>query len=639
MSYNKWSIEDAKNLYQIERWGDGYFTIDQQGDLCVLPTKNSNGPQINIASIAKEMQKEGIAFPAVIRFHDILQSQVIGLNETFKETISEAKFNGSYYGVYPVKVNQLREVVEEVTLAGKEYTYGLEAGSKAEILAALSMETNPLALTILNGYKDEEFMQLALLGRELDKNVIVVVEKLSELFLLEKVSEQMGIEPVIGVRAKLNTKGSGKWADSTGDFAKFGLTIPEIIEMVNYLKSKGKEHWLQLFHFHVGSQIPDIRTIKDCITEGARIYTNLKKLGVPIKFFDVGGGVGINYDGSRSNSSSSINYSLADYVGDVVYILRDICDVEDVEHPNIVSESGRYITAHHSCLITNVFGEIKLSQERKFEMQDDENDHLLVKRMKDLNRYLNHTNYQDVYNDACLIKEEAISAFKLGVISITERSLIETLYYHLCNLIIKMTENEKYVPGEIKKLKTVLADKYLCNFSVFQSCPDTWAIDQILPVVPIQGLDVEPTQEATLADITCDSDGKINNFVSPDGHQGTIKLHNLEGKKDYLVGLFLTGAYQDVMGDMHNLFGRLNEVHVYCDDDDPNDFYIEEVIKGHTAAQVLEIMQYHPREMSRQVKKVLDKKIKEGKIKPRHGVKLTDFYEASLYGYTYLEQF
>lgn len=639
MSYQEWSIDDAINLYQIDRWGDGYFTVNTDGDLCVIPTKNQQGPIINIASIAKEMQKEGIAFPAVIRFHDILQSQVITLNETFKKTIQEANFGGQYYGVYPVKVNQLREVVEEVTLAGKNYTYGLEAGSKAEILAALSMETNENALTILNGYKDEEFMQLALLGRELDKNVIVVVEKLSELYLLEKVSEQMGIEPVIGVRAKLNTKGSGKWADSTGDFAKFGLSIPEILEMVEYLKSKDKLHWLQLFHFHVGSQIPDIRTIKDCITEGARIYINLKKLGAPIRFFDVGGGVGINYDGSRSSVSSSVNYSLADYVGDVVYILKDICDVEQIEHPNLVSESGRSVTAHHSCVITNVFGSIKLSNEKSFETQANEDDHLLVKKMKELNRYLNHTNYQDVYNDASLIKEEAIAAFKLGVIDISERALIETIYSHLCNLIIKMTENEKYVPGEIKKLKTVLADKYLCNFSVFQSCPDSWAIDQILPVVPIQKLNIEPTQEATLADITCDSDGKINNFVSPDGHQGTIKLHTLNKDEEYLVGLFLTGAYQDVMGDMHNLFGRLNEVHVYCDDEDPNDFYIEEIVKGHTAAQVLSIMQYHPLEMSRQVKKVLDNKIREGKIKPRNAVKLTDFYEASLYGYTYLEKF
>lgn len=639
MSYQNWTINDAVNLYQIDRWGDGYFTVDPQGDLCVIPTKNPAGPKINIPEIVKEMQKEGIAFPAVIRFHDILQNQVVLLNETFKKTIEEANYQGQYYGVYPVKVNQLREVVEEVTLAGKEYTYGLEAGSKAEILAALSMETNPKALTILNGYKDEEFMQLALLGRELDKNVIVVVEKLSELYLVEKVSEQMGIEPVIGVRAKLNTKGSGKWADSTGDFAKFGLSIPEIIEMVEYLKKSDKLHWLQLFHFHVGSQIPDIRTIKDCITEGARIYTNLIKLGAPIKFFDVGGGVGINYDGSRSNVSSSVNYSLDDYVGDVVYILKDICDLEKVDHPNLVTESGRSVTAHHSCVITNVFGSIKLSNDKMTETESSEHDHSLVKRMKDLNRYLNHTNYQDVYNDACIIKEEAVSAFKLGVIDINQRSQIENIYSHLCNLIIKMTENEKYVPSEIKKLKSVLADKYLCNFSVFQSCPDTWAIDQILPVVPIQKLNEEPTQEATLADITCDSDGKINHFLSPDGLQGTIKLHQLEKNEEYLVGLFLTGAYQDVMGDMHNLFGRLNEVHVYCDDDDPNDFYIEEIIKGHTAAQVLSIMQYHPLEMSRQVKKVLDSKIKEGKIKPRTAVKLTDFYEASLYGYTYLEKF
>jgi arginine decarboxylase len=639
MNYQDWSVDDAMNLYQIDRWSDGYFSISNDGDLCVLPTKNHTGPKINIGEVIKEMQKEGIAFPAVIRFHDILRNQVIQLNETFNTTINEAGFKGKYFGVYPIKVNQLREVVEEVVDAGSNYTYGLEAGSKAEILAALSMKTHPQSLTILNGYKDEEFMQLALLGKQLDKNVIVVIEKLSELYLLMEVAEQMQIEPMIGVRAKLNTKGSGKWADSTGDFAKFGLTIPEILEMIEYLKHKDKLHWLQLFHFHVGSQIPDIRTIKECITEGARIYTNLKKLGAPIQYFDVGGGVGVNYDGSRSNVQSSVNYSLEDYVGDVVYLLKDICELEQVDHPNIVSESGRLITAHHSCVVTNVFGKIEMSKEHHLDSEINKDDHILVRRMKELNRELNHSNYQDIYNDACILKEEAISAFKLGVINIQQRSTVESIYSHLCNLIIKMTENEKYVPGEIRKLKTVLADKYLCNFSVFQSCPDSWAIKQILPVVPIQNLNKEPTREATLADITCDSDGKVAKFLGPQGHGNSVRLHDLHPDQDYHVGLFLTGAYQDVMGDMHNLFGRLNEVHVFCDDDDPNDFYIEEVIMGHTAAQVLTIMQYHPQEMCRQVKNVLDQKIKQGKIKPRTAVKLTDFYESSLYGYTYLEKF
>ena len=634
---NQWSVEDAKNLYQVERWGDGYFTIDNHGDLCVLPTKELNGPRINIKQIIEEIQKENIAFPVVIRFHDILRNQVKVLNETFAEVIEQANYQAKYMGVYPIKVNQLREVVEEITDAGSDYIYGLEAGSKAEILAALSMETTNQSLTILNGYKDEEFMQLALLGRELDKNTIVVIEKLSEIHMLIKVSEEMGIEPVIGVRAKLNTKSSGKWADSSGDFAKFGLSIPEILELVELLTKEDKLHWLQLFHFHVGSQIPDIRTIKECLSEGARVYTNLRKMGVPIQYFDVGGGVGVDYDGSRSNGPSSTNYSVKDYVGDVVYILKDICDLDQVEHPHIVSESGRNITAHHSCVITNVFGRIQLSKEHELDCSLNEDDHILVSRIKELHRDLNHSNYQDIYNDASLIKEEAISAFKLGVIDIKGRSSIESIYSHICNLIIKMTENEKYVPNEIRKLKYVLADKYLCNFSIFQSCPDSWAIQQILPVMPISKLDTEPTREATLADITCDSDGKISSFLGPEGHQNTIRLHQLNNDEDYHVGLFLTGAYQDVMGDMHNLFGRLNEVHVFCDDDDPTDFYIEEIITGHTAAQVLSIMQYHPHEMCRKVKSVLDKKIKLGKIKPRNAVKLTDFYETSMFGYTYLE--
>ncbi|MCO4753852.1 MAG: biosynthetic arginine decarboxylase [Bacteriovoracaceae bacterium] len=639
MNSSNWSVEDAVNEYQILRWGDGYFTVNAEGELCASPSQDPNGHKISLAEIIKEMKDENIAFPCVIRFHDILRSQVRNINKLFAKTIEEAKFDGKYMGVYPIKVNQLREVVEEVVDAGLEFSYGLEAGSKAELMTVLTYNQNPKALTILNGYKDKDYMRLALLGQQIGRNMVVVIEKFSEIHLLLEVIKETGVVPMIGVRAKLTSKASGKWADSSGEFAKFGLSVPEIIDLIELLKEKELLHALNLFHFHVGSQIPDIRTIKECLTEGARIYCELIKLGAPIEYFDVGGGVGINYDGSRSNQPSSTNYALADYVGDVVYILRDICNDSGVKHPSIVNEAGRVITAHHSCVVTNVFGNVELAKPKDISTESNPEDHLLLRNIKHLYRELNHSNYQDVYNDACIIKDEAVSAFKLGVIGIIERSQIEGLYWNICHQTLSMTENEKYVPGEIKKLKFVLADKYLCNFSVFQSTPDSWAINQILPVVPLKKLNEAPTKECTLADITCDSDGKIAQFLGPDGHQPTLALHQLEKGEEYPIGVFLTGAYQDVMGDMHNLFGRLNEVHVYGDQDDPKGFYIEEFIHGNSAAEVLRVMQYNPEEMCKKIKSEIDKRVKTGSIKPRVGVKLTDFFEAKIKDYTYLSSF
>lgn len=632
-----WSIEDAINTYQIDRWSEGYFSVNENGELTVLPTKDKKGPQISIPDVITEMKKEGIGFPCVIRFHDILRAQVSKINNSFKSFIKEAGFNGEYFGVFPIKVNQLREVIEEVVDVGEQYNYGLEAGSKAELLTVLAYNQNPKSLTICNGYKDREFLQLACLGSKIGNSVVIVIEKFSELSMILEVIEEMDVEPILGIRAKLSSKGSGKWSDSTGENAKFGLSIPEILEVLDVLTKSNKLHLLSLFHFHSGSQIPDIRTIKDSLTEAARIYTDLIKLGAPIKYFDVGGGVGLNYDGSRSNCHSSTNYTLDDYIADVVYILKDICDDSNVPHPNIVSETGRAVAAYHSCVVTNVFGQIEMAKETNNNLELNQDDHLIVRNIKQLLKDLNHANYQDVYNDACILKEEAISAFKLGVLGLKERAQVENMFWSICQLVMSMTENEKYVPNEIKKLKFDLSNKYLCNFSLFQSAPDSWAIQQILPIVPIKRLNEKPTQEATLADITCDSDGKITNFLSPDGHRPTLALHKLEENEEYPIGLFLTGAYQDIMGDMHNLFGRLNEVHVFCDDDDPSDFYIEEVIQGQSVAEVLDIMQYSPQDMCRMIKNRIDVLIKNGKMKPRMGVKLADFYESSIHGYTYLE--
>ncbi len=633
-----WSISDANDIYQISRWGEGYFSVSEKGDLCVNPTRTENGPVINMMEILEEMKNKNIAFPAVIRFHDILRSQVTNLNKTFRSLIEEAKFTGSYFGVYPIKVNQMREVVEEIVDAGAPFNYGLEAGSKPELLAALAMNTNQNSLTVVNGYKDRDLLRLALLGNQLGRKVIVVVEKYTELLDLMEISQEVGVEPMIGLRAKIATKSSGKWASSGGDYAKFGLTITEILQAVKYMKSINKEHCLKLFHFHIGSQIPDIKTIKDSINEGARIYAKLYKEGAKLEFFDVGGGVGVNYDGTRSNSPSSINYTTKDYVADVVYILKQVCDLEDVPHPNIVSESGRAITAHHSCVITNVFGALEIgAATENFNTDKVVSENILVSNMRELTNDLNDKNYQDVYNDATKLKEESISAFKFGILSLDERAKLETLYWRICKRIVEIASRDEYAPDEILALKNQMAHQYMCNLSIFQSAPDTWAIGQILPVLPIHKLNEKPTELCTLVDITCDSDGKLDNFLSADGPANTIPLHKLTGE-DYYIGLFMTGAYQDIMGDNHNCFGRLNELHIFCDDDDPTDFYIEEVIYGNVASTVLASLQYNPLTMAQTMKANIDTQVKRGKIRPREGVTLTDFYEGCLMSYTYLKK-
>lgn len=633
-----WTITDSKRLYRIGEWGEGFFSINNKGHLSVLPDKSEKGPAIDIADVIEEMKAQKIEFPAVIRFHDILRSQVASINKTFGKVVEEARYQGRYIGVYPIKVNQMREVVEEIVDAGSPFDYGLEAGSKAELLTVLAMNTNKNSLTILNGYKDAEFMRLAVLGRKLGRKVIVVIEKFSELNDLIKINKEMGMAPLIGLRVRLSVKGAGKWADSTGERAKFGLSIAELLQAIKLLKDEKLDDNIKLFHFHIGSQIPDIRTLKDAFTEGARIFTKLVKMGIDIEYFDVGGGLGINYDGTNSVTDSSTNYSLKDYAEDVVYILKQICDLEEVEHPNIVTESGRAITAHHSCIIANVFGRVEMSP-TSFPTNSTPGEHILVKNMRDLHKDVKKSNIRETYNDALQFKDECANAFKLGIISLEERAKIETLFWKICKDVLSMALKMESAPQEILDIKDKLSDQYLCNFSIFQSAPDTWAIDQVIPVVPITRLNEQPDNSCNLVDITCDSDGKIDMFIGEDGDiRPTMPLHKLKKNQEYFIGLFLTGAYQDIMGDNHNLFGRLNEVHVFSDDEDPTDFYIEEVIKGNTAEQILATLQYNPQYMAATVKKALDQQIRRGKLRPREGVALADFYEESLRGYTYLKK-
>ncbi|MFO7605262.1 MAG: biosynthetic arginine decarboxylase [Desulfurivibrionaceae bacterium] len=632
----KVSPAEMCELYKVKRWGSGYFSVNERGHLCVLPERREDGPRIDFMEVIEEIKEQKIAFPAVIRFHDILRSQIKLINTTFRDAIAEYDYQGGFFGVYPIKVNQMREVVEEILDAGEPYNHGLEAGSKSELMAALAYNENPDNLTVLNGYKDEEYIRLALLGRKLGRKFIIVVENVSEFALIVRLAQEMQVEPMIGIRAKLAVRGGGRWSGSSGERAKFGLTCSEILNGIALLKKHGMAGCLKLLHFHVGSQVPDIRIIKEAVAEAARIYADLALSGIKLDYFDIGGGLGVDYDGSRSATNSSRNYSLLEYAMDIVSGLQQICDEAGVPHPHIVSESGRYITAHHSCVITNVVGSIHQTNST-YETGAIADEHILLTNMRESAAILTEENYQEIFNDVQQDKNDAINAFKLGVISLEERARLETLYWQIISRISRILEEADFVPEELLQVEELKASQYLCNFSVFQSAADTWAISQLLPIMPVMRLDEAPLQRCSIVDITCDSDGKISQFIAQGGYDQSLLLHEISEGEEYYIGLFLTGAYQDVMGDMHNLFGRLNEVHIFCDDDDPADFYIEEVIKGTSAEKVLATMQYNPEMMARYVKKEVDRQIRSGAIQPREGVRLVDFYEDCLEGYTYLK--
>jgi arginine decarboxylase len=638
-----WSIDKAAQHFNVPGWGAGYFSVSDKGHLVVHP-HGQPGPTIDIMDVVEDIQERRLGFPCVVRFQDVLRARVKAINEAFGKGIGEMSYTGRYFGVYPVKVNQMREVVEEILDAGAPYHYGLEAGSKGELLVVLGYNVDPEAITVCNGYKDEEYLRLALLGRKLGRKIIVVVEKLSELPHLLRIAEEMGVEPMIGLRSKLTTKGTGKWESSGGDFAKFGLTVPELIHAVGILKEKGKERCAKLLHFHVGSQLTDIRVVKDAVNEAARVYAKLRKMGLPIEYFDVGGGLGVDYVGTRNNASpsvgqtSSVNYTLEEYVGDVVYNLQSVCSNELVPEPHIVSESGRAITAHHSCVVMNVFGHIEIGapEEIAAASAPQPNESKVVREMREIVAGLTARNKAEAYHDAVAKKEEALQMFKLGILGLEERAVVESLFWKLCRGLVALNRGKKRLPRDTRDLGDKIADQYMANFSLFQSAPDHWAFDQLFPIVPLHRLNEPPTRDCTIVDITCDSDGKIDRFIEGEGVDETLSLHALKPGEPYFLGLFLTGAYQDVMGDMHNLFGRVNEIHVFVDDEDPEDFYIEEVIPGDRIEQVLSRMQYAPDDLARRVKNALDQRVKEGTIRPKEGVQLADFFEHVMRGYTYL---
>ncbi len=631
-----WTIQDAEELYGIPYWGDGYFGVGEDGKLRVLPDVGKHEFPIALQDVVQELQEQNIQFPVVMRFHDILRNRVHQLNEAFRDAIAAYEYTAPYRGVFPIKVNQMREVVDEVVEAGRPYHYGLEAGSKPELMAVLSCNTSAESLIVCNGFKDEDYIRLALLGRKLKRKVVVVIEEFSEIETLLRLATEMNVRPLIGLRIKMRVKPEGRWSESSGDRAKFGLPISGILNAVKLIQKRGYGDDICLLHFHVGSQLSDIRYVKEAVQEAARIYARLYKRGVPLRYLDIGGGLAVDYDGSKSHNHSSMNYTMADYASGVVFEIKQICDLEDVPHPTLVSESGRAITAHHSCVVMQVMGEVS-NNSIPVSTQPIEDDHILVTNMHSLLASLSDKrNHQEVFNDATLLMADILSAFRLGVLGLEELARSETLYWRLMNGIALEFDPEEHVSEDILKLQTTTTSQYLCNFSLFQSAADVWAIQQLLPLVPLSRLNEEPKQRCTLADITCDSDGRITEFIGAQVKTTTLPLHQLVDGEEYFIGMFLTGAYQDVMGDTHNLFGRVNEVHVFCDTQDPSGFYVEEYVPGSSASQVLSVMQYNPQAMAATVKSMIDGEVAAGTIGSREGVKLADFYEATLGGYTYL---
>src|SRR5688572_18717398 len=635
-----WSIQAARNLYNIQRWGAKYFDINEAGHV-VASLLQENGASVEISDVVEEAKARGLKFPLLIRFQDILRHRVESVNMAFRTSIKEFNYNSEYRGVFPIKVNQLREVVEEILDAGKPFNFGLEVGSKPELFAGLAQQTEQGGMIICNGYKDADFIKMALVGIKLGKKVIMVVEKLEELKQIITISRQIGVEPLIGIRARLQSKGAGKWAESGGENAKFGLSTVEMLAATDLLKAENLAHCFCLLHFHIGSQVPDILTVKKAVQEASRFYAKLYKMGFAIELLDVGGGLGVDYDGSRSAFDSSTNYTLQEYTNDIVYYIADVCNAEKVPHPDIVSESGRAIVAHHSVLIVEVFGAIgKTRPDINFEFGD--NEHPIVRELLDMRKNLSKLNKLEAYHDAQERRDDAQHMFTLGMMDLPDKAKIENLYWEIGLEVVGSFKGQAYIPEEIRKLEDSLSDQYLCNFSVFQSLLDHWALGHLFPIMPISRLNERPTREGTLVDITCDSDGQINKFIDLRDVRDTLPLHALNRKngdglvEPYYLGFYLMGAYQDIMRDLHNLFGRVNEVHVFLDPDEPAGYYVEEIIEGSTIVQTLASVQYDENELKRQMKAQFDEAIKSDRMKPSEAMRLLDEYERGLKSYTYL---
>ncbi|MCS6244744.1 MAG: biosynthetic arginine decarboxylase [Opitutus sp.] len=631
-SASSWSVAQSEEIYGFKRWGSGHFGAGADGFVNVQPL--ADGREIRIMDVVDEAVGMGLKAPLVIRFQDLLHHRVTQLNELFRKAIKEEGYKGEYRGVFPIKVNQLREVVDEIVDAGKNFGYGLEAGSKPELMIALAMHEGSDRLIICNGYKDHDYIRLALLGRKIGKQIIIVVEQLTEVDDIITIAAEVGVKPLIGFRAKLQTRGEGKWSSSTGDNAKFGLNTAEILFATEKLKKAKLTQCVKLVHFHIGSQVPNIITIKNAVIEATRFYCQLVKMGFPMGYLDCGGGLGIDYDGSRTNFESSMNYTMAEYARDVVANIRDICVASNVAVPDIVTESGRAVVAPHSMLVVEVFERIN-KRETLGQQHLPKVKHKVVTDLELLLKNKSKLGMLERFHDAMQKKEESFNLFNLGYLDLENRAAAESLYWQVCEQIAKETRDVGYVPEELHDLNALLADQYVCNFSVFQSLLDHWALKQLFPITPLHRLEEKPSINAILVDITCDSDGKINTFIDLQDTKDHLPLHPLNNKPYYL-GVFLTGAYQDIMGDLHNLFGRVNEVHVFLEPDEPNGYYIEEALAGSRVSDVIDGVQYQWEELTRKMKAQIDSATKKDLVKPREGVRLVEFYEEQMRSKTYL---
>jgi arginine decarboxylase len=629
---DRWTIVNAKELYDIDRWGKGYFSINDEGHVLVHPTAEPH-KYVDLKKLVDTLVLRGIDPPILLRFPEILANQLSELNKVFLSAISEHNYQGKYRCVYPIKVNQQRQVVEEVVRFGKPFKFGLEAGSKPELMAVVAMATDDTPI-ICNGFKDAEFIEMAMMALKMGRVIIPVVEKYTELEQILQLSEKIGVRPLIGFRVKLAARGSGRWQQSGGYRSKFGLTVSEILRALGELKSRGMEDCFKLLHFHLGSQITNIRQIKNALNEATRVYVDLAKQGAGLEYLDVGGGLGVDYDGSQTNFESSANYTLQEYANDVVYHVQTVCDEAGVPHPTIVSESGRAVVAYHSALVFGVLG-VAGQGENDVPLQLSEDAEQPLHDLLDTYQNLTVRNVLEAYHDAGQALDMALNLFAGGYMPLVQRSMAENLYWAICHKIQRLTKQLEFVPEELEGLDAQLSDTYFCNFSLFQSMPDSWAIKQLFPVMPIHRLDERPTRPAVLGDITCDSDGKIEQFIDRRDVKKTLPLHTFNGEPYYL-GAFLLGAYQEILGDMHNLFGDTNAVHVSMDEG--GQVVLEAVIKGDTVREVLDYVEFNVEGLRSQFRASVERAVREGRIGYEEAGRFLRFYEGGLEGYTYLEE-
>jgi arginine decarboxylase len=627
-----WTTKDSAALYNVGGWSSGYFRINEAGHVEVTPS-GPDGPGIDLHDLSLDVQRRGLGMPLLMRFPDILDSRVRTLVGCFEKAFQDSGYKGRYRGVYPIKVNQQHQVVEELVRFGRPYGLGLEAGSKPELLAGLALLDNPDALLILNGYKDAEYIETALLAQKLGRHPIIVIDRYRELDLVLQVASRLGIRPHIGVRAKLTTKGAGKWMESTGDRSKFGLSASELVLLVDRLRDANMLDCLELLHFHIGSQISAVRAIKDAMQEACRIYVEMVRAGAGLRFIDAGGGLGVDYDGSSTNWHSSTNYTMQEYANDVVTAVHDACEQAEIPHPDILTESGRALVAHHSVLVFNVLdvNEVLAGQTPPSTSDDDPP---VIQKLIETWRGVSRKNFQEAYHDALQLKEEGNSLFNVGLLDLRGRARVEQLFWGCCEAILKIIRDLDYVPDDLEGLEKNLADTYYGNFSVFQSMPDHWAVKQLFPILPLHRLNERPTRRGVVADLTCDSDGKIAQFIELRDVKSTLELHPFDGKPYYL-GVFLVGAYQEILGDLHNLFGDTNAVHISLDE---KGYRIDHVVEGDTVEEVLSYVQYPKKYLTTRMRQANEEALRRGLLTFEESALLMRRFEEGLAGYTYLEE-